>query len=883
MGVSEKNIKIIEAIKKTDLNSYKALRDLLDMARVIADEHGDNDLKYALKITDFLKRKIPTLPVTSEFNELYWQTVLLRAQNRRVEDYFLYLEKNRDPDKRFYLPRRKQLVEFGVIQGLQDLVDDEIDFLTVSMPPGTGKLLADNTQILTKKGWKNHGDLEIGDEVISPNGEFVKVINVFQKGFADCMVTFTNGEQVMCHENHEWLVYDRSIAKERILETKKMMLRPMDTGIEGKRGHRYTFQIQNKEPEKGVQKKLPIPPYTFGAWLGDGTNRKPVVTVCDTDSVIVESIVRDGYLIRSCHKQIGCKAIGFEGLRADLRKIGMCFHNFSVEKHIPDTYFTASISQRMELLAGLLDTDGTLNARENRYQYSTTEKRLKDDIVSLISTFGWRCSVAEYEPRISSSGIEGKKEVYVIAFNPTMEIPCRTERKKLTTFSKLRRIAIKSIKKVKPVQGNCIQVSGGLYLAGRTLVTTHNSTAGIYFLSGVMGWFPNEPNLASAHSGMLTRSFYDGVGQIINDEIEYTWREIFKNVKIDAFNAKEQTINLDKPNRFKSLTCRAINASLTGATRCERILYSDDLCSGIEEAMNKERLDKLWQTYNTDLKTRKKNFCKEIHIQTRWSVHDVVGRLQLEHENDKRARFISIPALDENGKSNFLYDFGVGFDKKYFDDMQLSMDDVSFRCLYMNEPVEREGLLYCEDELRRYYELPEQEPDAILAIVDTKDRGTDFEFMPVAYQYGTDYYIEDCVYDNGPIEILDEACAEKMIIHNIHMTQVESNNGGGRTADSIEAKMKAKGGRTKITKRFTTANKETKIIVNSPFVKEHFLFKDKSTYIPNSQYGRMVVALCSYTMAGKNKSDDVPDGMAMLAEYVYGGVYAKCEAMQRPF
>lgn len=396
------------------------------------------------------------------------------------------------------------------------------------------------------------------------------------------------------------------------------------------------------------------------------------------------------------------------------------------------------------------------------------------------------------------------------------------------------------------------------------------STAGIFLLSGVMGWWPEEPNLASAHSGILTRSFYDGVSQILNPDGEYAWREIFPGVKFNMrgdLNSKEQTINVGEPKRFKSLTCRAINASLTGATRCERILYADDLCSGIEEALSKERLDKLWQTYNTDLKTRKKKFCKEIHIQTRWSVHDVVGRLQLDHENDDRARFISVPALNENEESNFDYDYNVGFDTKYFLDMKQSMDDVSFRCLFMNQPIEREGLLYHDEDFERYYELPEREPDSILGICDTKDRGTDFCFLPIFYQYGDKYYWEDCAYDNGAIEIVDELCASVIIKHNPHSIQFESNSAGGRTADAINEKIKGKC-RTRITKKFTTQNKETKIIVNSGWVKEHVLIKDKSMYTPRSPYGMAVAALMSYTVAGKNPTDDVPDGMGMFAEYV---------------
>ena len=411
------------------------------------------------------------------------------------------------------------------------------------------------------------------------------------------------------------------------------------------------------------------------------------------------------------------------------------------------------------------------------------------------------------------------------------------------------------------------------------------STAGIFLLSGVMGWWPEEPNLASAHSGILTRSFYDGVSQILNPDGEYTWHEIFPNVKFSVrgdLNSKEQTINVGEPKRFKSLTCRAINASLTGATRCEKILYADDLCSGIEEALSKERLDKLWQTYNTDLKTRKKKFCKEIHIQTRWSVQDVVGRLQRDHEGDKRAKFIAVPALNENEESNFDYDYNVGFDTKYFLDMKQSMDDVSFRCLFMNQPIEREGLLYHDDDFERYYELPDREPDSILGICDTKDRGTDFCFLPIFYQYGDKYYWEDCTYDNGAIEIVDELCASVIIKHNPHSVQFESNSAGGRTADAINDKIKGKC-RTRITKKFTTQNKETKIIVNSGWVKEHVLIKDKSKYTPKSPYGKAVAALMSYTVAGKNPTDDVPDGMGMFAEYVAKPKTPSAQVINSPF
>lgn len=411
---------------------------------------------------------------------------------------------------------------------------------------------------------------------------------------------------------------------------------------------------------------------------------------------------------------------------------------------------------------------------------------------------------------------------------------------------------------------------------------TGKSTLGIFFLSWVMGKYPDSQSLASAHSGTLTRSFYDGVMQIITDS-EYLWADVFPGVELAGTNSKEETIDLHKRHRFSTLTCRAINASLTGATRCDKILYADDLCSGIEEAMSKERLDKLWISYTNDLKSRKKEGAKEIHIATRWSVHDVIGRLENEYGDSNRAKFIVLPAINKNGESNFNYNFGVGFSKEYFEDMENNLDEASFKALYMNQPIEREGLLYDVDEFRRYFDLPEGEPDGIIGVCDTKDKGSDYAFLPVAYVYGQDYYIEDCVCDNGLPNIVDARLTDVLLRNKVKMCRFESNSAGGRVAEKIQGEVKAKGGITRITTKFTSSNKETKIIVNSAWVKEHCLFKDSSKYKKQSDYGKMIDMLGSYTVAGKNKHDDVPDGMAMLAEFAQSMTRTTIEVFNRPF
>lgn len=398
---------------------------------------------------------------------------------------------------------------------------------------------------------------------------------------------------------------------------------------------------------------------------------------------------------------------------------------------------------------------------------------------------------------------------------------------------------------------------------------TGKTTLGEFFISFVMGHYPNTPNLMSSHSGFMTRMFYDAVLNIITSN-EYCWSDVFPDIVFEGNNAKEETINLGRWQPFKTLTCRPIRGSLTGVTRCEGFLYVDDLVSGIEEALSIDRLDKLYGEYTTDLKSRKKKKAKEIHIATRWSVHDVIGRLERMYEGNPRAEFIAVPDIDpQTGKSNFDYDYDVGFDEKYFHDMEMSMDDVSYRCLYKSDPIEREGILYHPTELQRYIGgLPDREPDSILAICDTKDTGTDYNFLGVFYQYGDRYYLEDLVFKNIDPGTLDELNSDMLVKHHVQQAQFESNKEGSRTANEVERLVKAKGGRCHITKKYTTQNKETKVIVNSSWVKEHVIFKDITEYEPKSDYGVMMSFLCSYTQLGKNKHDDAPDTLAMFAQFV---------------
>ena len=393
---------------------------------------------------------------------------------------------------------------------------------------------------------------------------------------------------------------------------------------------------------------------------------------------------------------------------------------------------------------------------------------------------------------------------------------------------------------------------------------------------------PDLSILMGSHSNSFLRGAYEEVGRMLDPKGEYLWKDIFPAVQVVKTNAQDMRIDLGKRKRFETFEFSSIGSGNAGKVRASNLLVADDLVPDIESALSKERMDKLWQQYYTDLMQRMIGDCVQLLVQTPWTLHDPIDRLELAHEEDPLAEFIHLPALDENDESNFDYPYGLGFTTEFYHNQRDIMDDASWRALYMTQPIEREGQLYSDDELRKYFELPGKEPDAILAICDTKDKGTDYAFLPVVYQYGQDYYLEDCVCDNSNPEVVEARIVNALVGHKVQMARFESNSAGGRVAQSVQQEVKKRGGKCHITTKYTTASKETKIIVNSPWVKEHILFREEKIK-SDKEYRRMYQFLTGYTMAGKNKHDDVPDGMAMFAEFAQQLECGKIEVIRRLF
>lgn len=397
---------------------------------------------------------------------------------------------------------------------------------------------------------------------------------------------------------------------------------------------------------------------------------------------------------------------------------------------------------------------------------------------------------------------------------------------------------------------------------------TGKTSLEMFFHSALCGWFPRDYSLFYSHSGDITKMYYLGVLNIIQSE-EYRWKAIFPYSNVVYTDAKREQIHINKHMPFANLQTTSVGAKNAGKVRANKFLLCDDIIGGIEEALNVNQLDKLWNFYSVDARQRKVPGCIEIHICTRWSVHDIVGRLERMYDGSDRVRFLAKPDIDPvTGKSNFAYDIN-GFDEEFFHDQELAMDEVSYRCLYKNDPIEREGLLYTEQELRYFIEMPMREPDAVLAVCDTKAKGTDFLTLPVFYQYGEDYYLADCICtDSSDFGVQYGRMAQILADHKVQECEFESNAGGDRVAFEVDRLVKERGAWCSIITKPTETNKETRIIVNAAWVKSHVLFKPKDDWGTKTDYSVMMHWLLSYSVSGKNKHDDVPDAMANFALFV---------------
>lgn len=402
----------------------------------------------------------------------------------------------------------------------------------------------------------------------------------------------------------------------------------------------------------------------------------------------------------------------------------------------------------------------------------------------------------------------------------------------------------------------------------------------MFFVTWLIGRKSEASNLYSAYSDTITKAFYNGVLEIINDPVTYLWHDVFPNAKVVQTNSQDETINIDRRKRYPSLTCRSLYGTLNGACDCNGFEISDDLIGGIEEALNKDRLISAWSKVDNNLLPRAKEKAKILWCGTRWSMVDPAGlRMEL-LENDERFKnrryeIINLSALDEDDESQFDYDYSVGFSTEYYRMRRASFernnDMASWQAQYMGEPIERDGALFSPGEFRYYNGvLPDEEPDRVFMAVDPAFGGGDFVASPVCFQYGDDIYVHDVVYDSGDKRITQPLLAQAVIKYNVVAMQIEANKSTEAYKDGVQDELKKQNRRINLTTKAAPSDKAKyqRIFDKAPDIRENMIFRESGKR--SKAYSLFMQNVFSYKMFAKNKNDDAPESLAMAMDMVRG-------------
>lgn len=720
----------------------------------------------------------------------------------------------------------------------------KIKKLIVTMPPQHGKQISDSQEVVTPNGIKKHGDLSVGDYVFGRNGQPAKVLWTSPKTRSEYVVKFSDGASIECHGNHEWVVFNRSKHKEETLETKAMYASGDIYSGNGKRGSRYKYQVDANVCVNFPYKAVKIDPYTLGAWLGDGKSSASQMTIGNGDYQIIERIP---YKASSFWTQ---KDTGVEYYYFG-KQMKLSEYDLINNKHIPDEYKYNSVDVRAQVIAGLIDTDGYVYQKNGRVTISNTSKRIIDDAAFILRSLGQSVVICSFAPKMSTSGMKGRKVVYQLCLNPSMVFPTVVPRKRVITLSKNKKRAIVAIEKRDDLgYGNCIQVEGGVYLVGDTFIPTHNSEGSSRELpSFVLGLNPDKKVVIGSYSTSFARDFNRDVQKIIDTP---RYNKLFpqtylsRSKKTSGLSVYQRNSDvIECVGHTGSLRVVGRGGPLTG--KPVDIMIMDDVYKDYQEANSPVIREAAWKWYTTVVKSRLHNDSQELIVFTRWHSDDLVGRIEESEQVIDIKTWADLQNIPAGSWVRINFEAIKTTDATEIDPRQIGkelwpqrhslaslmakrkLDKVQFDCLYQGQPGSAVGLLY--EPFRTYVRW--QDWGSLVAkgnYTDCADTGSDY-LCSICYnkiisrdakdEYGRPVMflaVTDIVYTDEPIEKTTQAVPMMLNREATQYAYIESNNGGRSFAKIIEPKTTAR------IRSFTqTANKESRIITNAGLVTYHIL------------------------------------------------------------
>lgn len=409
-----------------------------------------------------------------------------------------------------------------------------------------------------------------------------------------------------------------------------------------------------------------------------------------------------------------------------------------------------------------------------------------------------------------------------------------------------------------------------LYLGFSLPPGTGKTTLIKFLLAYIIGRNPKAANMYVSYSDGMTKMLLDSEKSMLTDTNEYCFNDIFPGLGMPDISAEYKTLSYRRAGDFPTLGLISLGGSVTGRTRANAYLITDDLVKNKEEARSPERLEKLYSDYTATLTTRMiGDNVKQIMLGTRWSAYDPIGRMESEHGDDPRYQFISIPVWDENEVSNFEYEHPDRYTTEKIRDIKNTIDSADFECLFMQHGVEKEGLAFSTDSLKYYNGvLPDGEPDNVVFTNDVAWGGGDSLSMPIAYIYGGDVYIHDWIFDRRDKSVTKPRVVAKILQHKVKMGQTEANNGGEEYSDDVHRILKEEHGYSinmSHRKAPTNMAKLTRIEQHAPTIR-NFYFRDSNSR--DDDYRKAMSELTSFSFTAKNLHDDAADSLAMLSGYI---------------
>lgn len=715
---------------------------------------------------------------------------------------------------------------------IEDVFEGRNDRLILVAPPRHGKLINSliSLTFIDENGnivFGKHGDLKPGYKVFHRDGNAYPIVATNDPVLADMRVTFSNGEVIECHSNHEWVVRDieaerKSRAKHRkyasdyrkknkeyvypdnyndhvwkTLETRELM--NLGTSCKGskplgQRGYRARFHVNTlSEPMNFPDTELPIDPYWFGYWLGDGKSSDTSICVSQQDKDILVEKLSSLYDITwdTTHVTTDVYYMGFnhQGLRDKLRNLSVIGN-----KHIPDEYIFTSIENRLQLLAGMIDSDGSVCQKTGRVRFSNANKNVIDTLVKLLHSLGLKPYVTSSEPVMSSSGIQGKQVVYQVGFQSNLEIPTIYERKKVKLTDVSTTVSIVSVTPVpadEQSEGFCIQVDSPdqTYLVGDSMIETHNSvlvseTGPAKFL----GKYPDRKVIAASH----TQDLADRFGAKVRDNMATPFHEMVFGRAGSLRNKSRAGASSFQTNAGGEFNTVGVGGTPIG--KGADIFIIDDPIRSRADVESQLKRDELKAWYSSSVLTRLEGQGGIILMHQRWHEDDLAGWLLSEHADDGWV-VLNFPALIETEDDKLIDSLGRDFGEVLIPELHSyeklirlrdTMAPRDWLSMYQGQPRSMSGDEFTESHIQRYEQSPDRVRSScnVYILVDpatTKKKTSDFTSMAVL-GVGADgnFYILD-----GVRERLDlaERTATLMDLHRRWRPNIVGYEGYGMSAD----------------------------------------------------------------------------------------------------